>query len=228
MFTLFNGNWSDTLYIFCIRAFIAVTVLPIHEWAHGYVAYRMGDDTAKRLGRLSLNPLRHLDPIGAVALVFTGIGWAKPVPINPNNFQKRKLGMALSALAGPMSNFLIAVIGVVLLKISGMIMYDNHVYYTDAGKIIREILSIVIQVNISLAVFNLLPIPPLDGSRLASYFLPEKTYFGIMKYERIFMLALMIALFMGYLDRPLEIITDAAIRFLDIITYPIDWIYKML
>jgi len=228
MLSFVGMEFTEILYIIAIRAFVAFTVLPIHEWAHGYAAYRMGDNTAKDMGRLSINPIKHLNPIGFALLVLTGIGWAKPVPINPNNFRNPKKGFAVSALAGPISNLIMAFIGMILFKVAVYILRLNYIYHTLLGQTIIKILSIIVVVNISLAVFNLLPIPPLDGSRLATYFLPEKIYFQIMRYERAIMMILMIALFSGTLDVPLGYINDGVIWIFDKLTYPIDLIFRAL
>jgi Zn-dependent protease len=156
--------------------------LPVHEFSHALAAYNLGDDTAKRQGRLTLNPIKHLDPMGAILMIFTGFGWAKPVPINARNFKNRKVGFAVSALAGPVSNFVLAYLAIVLLRLF-RVPIDSF-----AGMFLYY-LSIL---NIGLGVFNLLPVPPLDGSRIFSLLLPEKQYFKIMKYEGVCFLALFI------------------------------------
>jgi Zn-dependent protease len=164
--------------------------LPVHEFSHAYAAYKLGDDTAKREGRLTLNPIKHLDPMGAILMIFTGFGWAKPVPINARNFKNRKTGFAISALAGPVSNFLLAYFAIVLFRISGLPIdsFGGMFYYY---------LAIL---NVGLGVFNLLPIPPLDGSRIFSLVLPEQQYFMIMKYEGICFLLLFVLMQFPFFD----------------------------
>ena len=175
--------------------------LTLHECAHGWVAYRLGDPTAKDLGRLTLNPIRHLDPIGAISLLLFRIGWAKPVPINPRNFKRPRAGMALTAAAGPITNFLIAFVSTFFLLLS----------YNGGEKIpvtsaVTSFLALflyylfrffyLLQVmNIALALFNLLPLPPLDGSRLLTLILPRRAAFWVVRHERqilIFVLIWMI------------------------------------
>ncbi|MBP5348996.1 MAG: site-2 protease family protein [Clostridia bacterium] len=175
--------------------------LTLHECAHGWVAYRLGDPTAKDLGRLTLNPIRHIDPIGAISLLLFRIGWAKPVPINPRNFKRPRAGMALTAAAGPITNFLIAFVSTFFLLLS----------YNGGEKIpvtsaVTSFLALflyylfrffyLLQVmNIALALFNLLPLPPLDGSRLLTLILPRRAAFWVVRHERqilIFVLIWMI------------------------------------
>lgn len=168
-------------------ALAALIALTVHEFSHGYAAYRLGDPTAKAMGRLSLNPLRHLDPIGALCLVFFHFGWAKPVPINPNNFKKPKRDFALTALAGPASNFLLAFLSsffyLLLYTLFSSFAFPNAGMLRVAQNLLY-FLYVFHLVNLGLALFNLFPLPPLDGSRLLGVILPEKAYFGIMKYER--------------------------------------------
>ena len=209
------ANISNSLFTYVVRLIVACTALPVHEAAHAYVASKFGDNTAKYQGRLTLNPMVHLDPIGTLMLVFFGVGWARPVPINPRNFNNPKAGMAISSLAGPVSNVLLALVLMVVYKamlVFGLITSS----FTYA---FIQILGIMISVNVYLSVFNLLPIPPLDGSRLMTYFLPPKYYFGIMQYERYIMIGLLVLLYTGVLDLPLRIISGLIINLLDIMTF---------
>ncbi len=189
--------------------------LTVHEVAHGYAAYRLGDPTARNLGRLSLNPLKHLDPIGTLCMLLAGFGWAKPVPINTRNFKNPRRDMALSALAGPVSNVLLGFAGVLLqaifLKLFGVFppTAERTAYIYQITIIFFAMFT---SLNIGLAIFNLLPVPPLDGSRIFYIFLPPRLYFGIMKYERYISLAIMLALISGVLDRPLSFAMNGIIN----------------
>ncbi len=207
---------------YLLRIPIVLLSLTVHEVAHGYAAYKLGDPTARNFGRLSLNPLKHLDPIGAICMVLFRFGWAKPVPINTRYFKKPKRDMAISALAGPLSNLLMAFITFI---ISAYIVrfgsYGGFFdVYTTAGRlwyIVYLFFYNFFLLNISLAVFNLLPIPPLDGSRILYVLLPDKLYFGVMKYERIIMLVLFAALWIGLLDGILDFVFGLFIAGFDFI-----------
>ena len=209
------------LYTLVLRLIIALIALPIHECAHGYAAYRMGDNTAVRQGRLTLNPLAHFDPIGTLAIILFGFGWAKPVPINPLNFENPKKGMMLSSLAGPLSNIGLALVAMVLYKISYIpaVMGVSGAFFET----IQTFLLLMISINITLGVFNLIPIPPLDGSRIATYFLPQRIYFKIMQYENIIFIVFLVALWFGIFDWPISFISSSVTGILDYITRPIDW-----
>ncbi|WP_242967934.1 site-2 protease family protein [Tepidibacter mesophilus] len=153
-----------------------LVAISIHEFGHGYVAYMLGDDTAKKSGRLSLNPLKHIDPIGFLMLVIARFGWAKPVPINSNNFKNERFGLFFVSIAGVVCNIIFAILCLYLYK------YEKT--YIDMYALNSIILS-AISINIGFAVFNLLPIPPLDGSKILLSILPNKLHYYYFKYEHI-------------------------------------------
>ena len=214
------------LFSILVRAIVLFTAIPIHEAAHAYVADKLGDPTARYRGRLTLNPIAHFDLIGSMAMLFTGIGWAKPVPINPLNFKDTKKGMAISAAAGPISNLIVAAISLALSKIllyAGYGMGVNTVIST-----LYTVFNSMCFINISLAIFNLIPIPPFDGSRIFNYFLPDKWYFKIMEYERYIFIGLFILLFTGILDLPLNVLTGFVFKALDKLTRVVDMFGRMI
>jgi len=164
---------------FLIQIVIVVASITIHEFSHGYSAFLLGDDTAKRAGRLTLNPIRHLDPIGALMLLIVRIGWAKPVPINPYNFKDQKLGTSITAAAGPASNFTIAIIFAVFYRMLQPFAQGSLFLY-----FIVFSFQFTVMINIALGLFNLIPIPPLDGSKIISGFLSDEAYFKWMQWEK--------------------------------------------
>ncbi len=186
---------------FILSALAALIALTVHEYCHGYAAYKLGDDTAKLQGRLTLNPLKHLDPFGAICLVLFHIGWAKPVPVNPRNFKDRKKGFAITAAAGPLSNLILGFIAAFLHLLLFAFVRDmtfeskNFTYHFISNFLL--FLYIFHLINVGLGLFNLLPIPPFDGSRLLNVFLPPKTYFAIMKYERKIYYGVLVWLLLG-------------------------------
>lgn len=166
-----------------------------HEVAHGLVANWMGDDTAKRQGRLTLNPLDHLDPLGTLCMVFFGFGWAKPVPVNPSRFKRPKLGMTLTALAGPVANFLLSFVLIFVAVLLQVALPGQRVALAVAEFFLQTgILSV------GLGVFNLIPIPPLDGSRVLQALLPGRLYYKFFNYQVYFQIALLVLLFLGALN----------------------------
>lgn len=205
-----------------IYALVLFTAFPIHECAHAFAAHLMGDDTAKNQGRMTVNPIKHLDLWGTLLMLFAGFGWAKPVPIDPNNFKNRKLGMALSALAGPVSNLLLAYISMILLKILFILRDRNAGINNFVSDFLLYLFFYGALLNVGLAVFNLLPVPPLDGSRIFTLIFPEKIYFKIMKYENIIFGILFIMVWTGLLDKPLSLLRSAAFVLLDLLSVWVD------
>ncbi len=180
---------------------IIVFALSVHETAHGYVAWKCGDNTAYNLGRLTLNPLKHLDPIGFLMMLAVGFGWAKPVPINVRNFRNPKRGMALCAIAGPAANAILGLLGAVLYGVS--VAWYNSLAVTTTSAFLLTCVSYTADLfylsavyNFLFMAFNLIPLPPFDGSRIALAFLPSKIYFGIMRYEQQIMIGLLVVLFL--------------------------------
>ena len=215
-----HSGSAESLKLSIAIALISIPIfllaLSLHEAAHGFVAYKLGDSTAKLYGRLTLNPFKHFDVIGFVMLMLVGFGWAKPVPIDTRNFKKPKRDMAISAIAGPISNLLLALVFTVLFKLFSLAYsnpaIDDALFLSPPWRLLGVFLYYGIRLNVMFAVFNLLPIPPFDGSRLVLAVLPSHIYFKIQKYERYIMLVLIILLFTGILNVPLsfciEKITD--------------------
>lgn len=198
-----------TIFLYLVRALVMLIAIPFHEAAHAWVSYKLGDSTAKDAGRLSLNPMAHFDLLGALCMVFVGVGWAKPVPTNPRHFKNPKFGMALSASAGPIANILLAFVSMVLYKVIYYITPDTAGW----GFVLFFLLNMA-RLNIMLAVFNLLPVPPLDGSRLMTVFLPQRTYFKIMQYEHYIMMGMFLLLIAGVLDTPLAFLNNVLWNFM--------------
>jgi len=196
--------------------------LSFHEMCHAYAAYKLGDPTARNLGRMTLNPIKHFDPLGFLCMVLFRFGWANPVPINARNFKNPRRGMAISAAAGPVSNLVLALVSAgilrLLLFLTGRFFQEDCILYitqgptaVSTGFILMVILDLMvffgILINLTYAIFNMLPVPPWDGSRVFYVFLPPKWYFGIMKYERVIMIVMMILLCTGFLSGPLSDLT---------------------
>ena len=184
--------------------------LPIHEWAHGFASTKLGDPTPRWQGRLTLNPMAHIDWIGAAGILLFGIGWAKPVQVNARYYKNPKWGMAAVALAGPLSNLVVAFISIFIYGLVFTIFANTSLMYTNAQLffVIEDFFVYIAQINVYLAVFNLIPIPPFDGSRILFTFLPSKYYFKIMQYERYIFIGILVLLYTGVLSTPLAYVSS--------------------
>lgn len=229
------GQWFSQLD-FSVLLELLITVaaallcIMLHECAHGIVAYWLGDPTARQAGRLTLNPIKHIDIIGLIMLAVAKVGWAKAVPVNPNNFKRPKLGMAITAFAGPLCNVLLAFVTIIVAAITDLCYQINGgqwLYYVSYFFMYAGMLSC------GLAVFNLIPIPPLDGSKILAMVLPERTYRVWMRYEHFGMILLIALVF--FLPKLIPGISplDSAISGLwsglwSIAQYPVKWIMTLL
>ena len=197
---LWNALDFSSLRETLLRVAAVLLCLVLHETCHGIAAYCLGDPTAKREHRLSLNPLRHIDWVGLLAMVLTGVGWAKPVPVNPNYFKHPKRGMAITALAGPVSNLLLALV----LLFGAKLLYVRALATGEFSQLWFSFLLNTAMLSIGLGVFNLIPIPPLDGSKVLAALLPDRQYQWLMRYERFGMLVLMALVLFGSLSNVLS------------------------
>ena len=218
LFDILSGRYTGIQILAGVFAsvFVVFCTLPIHEYAHALVATKLGDQTPRLQGRLSLNPMHHLDPIGALMIILLGFGYAMPVAVNARNFKKPKVGMALTALAGPCANLLMALIFLLLKNIVMAISTTNVLAIA-----LLYFFVFAASINVGLAVFNLLPIPPLDGSRILQLIIPQKYYFKFMQYERYIILVVFALLFFNVLNKPLSWLQSVVYNALDfIVSYP--------
>ena len=220
LFSLIRGQLDFPTALANVLAILVIVflVLPFHEWAHAFTASKLGDTSIKYRGRLTLNPLAHIDPFGALALLLFGFGWAKPVPVDPRNFKNPKVGMAITALMGPVSNLVAAFVG--LLIYYTLWAATPGLFRSEFGGYVYTFLNFYIQVNINLAVFNLLPIPPLDGSKIMFTFLPDKAVNFFYQYQMIFFAVLFILIYTGPLTAVLSFLSNNVL-------YGLDWLARL-
>ena len=220
-------NGFDIVTLLITILVLAIS-LSFHEMAHAWSANRLGDDTAALQGRLTMNPIAHLDPIGSLVFLLAGIGWAKPVPINPSRFSKSKTikqGIMLTSLAGPMSNLFLAAVSLIILNIILTFFLLFGAVDNAMADVLIQLRFFMFSANVTLAVFNLLPVPPLDGYKIFGSMLPDRIYYKIMGYERyIGMVFLLLILFgRGVLGTILSIIR---LPFEIVILQPIMWVFN--
>ena len=202
--TFWNGlDWSALADI-VFSVLPALVCITLHELAHGYAAYRLGDRTAKNAGRLTLNPIRHIDWLGLIMMVSFRFGWAKPVPVNMRNFKNPRLGMAITAAAGPLCNLALGAVFLFGYGLAWTPLIEANTAMADAA---LRALATAAYLSLSLAVFNLLPISPLDGSKVVFSFLSDSAYARLMRYERYGMVLLLVLVWTGILGRPLSAVT---------------------
>ena len=204
-----SGNIVVILMSVLASLFLVFCVIPMHEYAHAWMAYKMGDKSIKLRGRLTMNPLAHIDPVGAIMIALIGFGWGRPTPVDERNFKDPRKGIALTALAGPVANLLL---GFVLLFIATAFYSLSGIVETILGVAIYNFLYISAQITIYLAVLNLIPIPGFDGFSVLSVFLTDKQYYTIMANQQMISLVVIVLLFSGMLSKPLSLIADLIIQ----------------
>lgn len=203
---LLSGSMGKYAIVSILLTIPAVLMsLTIHEVCHGLAAYRCGDPTAKNFGRLTLNPIKHLDPFGTICMLLFGFGWAKPVPIQPRNFRHFRRGMVITAAAGPLSNFCIGIICTIFCCITELIYIKARATgAADVLVILYSFFEISSFLNFAFFVFNMIPLPPFDGSRIFFVFLPPKYYMAVMKYERVIMIVFLLLLNLRIVNLPIQ------------------------
>ena len=230
-----EGDWRTYAIHLLLSLPIILFALSLHETAHGFIASKLGDPTAKSLGRLTINPFKHLDPIGFLCMILFGFGWAHPVPINSRYFKKPRRDMALTALSGPVSNFLAAILFALLYGVGELVFVMTvgkglvtNITLITLMQYFNTFLYYGISLNVTLAVFNLIPIPPLDGSRIVSAFLPPMVAYKYLKYERYISLVLMALLILTPLSDLIHMVTGAVTLVFLIISKLPAFIFELL
>ncbi len=226
MIFLLNNLLHLDLTTIVARILVLLTSLSFHELAHAYVADKLGDNTARNMGRITMNPLAHLDPVGTIMILLVGFGWAKPVQVDSRNFKNQRKGMAAVALAGPLANFLLAFITLVLGKTVWWIAILNN----SAGTIVQNIISILYSMsftNIALGVFNLIPVPPLDGSKVLGAFFSNDFYFKMMHYSQYSYIFLGILYITGLASTIVSFFSNIIFNGFDVLSGFVDIIFRM-
>lgn len=210
---LLSGNFTLQNIIAQILAVLVIIflILPFHEWAHAFTASLLGDKGIKQRGRLSLNPLSHIDPMGALCMILFGFGWARPVPVDSRYFKNPKVGMAITALMGPVANLVAGFVGLIIYNVL-YTAFPQFMYTNGFGQFLTMFMSFYIRVNVNLAVFNLLPIPPLDGSKILFTFLPDKAVEFCYRYQMIFFFALFALISFGPLSALLSYLSNGLMQ----------------
>ncbi len=225
---MFSFLQSDFLLVLARIAGLLLAI-PFHEVSHALVSDKLGDHTARDLGRLNLNPIKHFDMMGFLCMMLIGVGWAKPVPINPSFYKNPRKGMALTAIAGPLSNFLLAYVAFAFYKTftysADLLLQNNSV--TQILLTIATFLFYFSILNLNLTMFNMLPIPPLDGSRVFGLLLPKSMYFKVMGYGRYLMFAVLILVYLGVLQGPLSFLNNLGVQILYYGTIYIDLLFRI-
>ena len=195
---LFRGDMRGFLVTLCLMLPAVIICLTVHECAHGWAARALGDRTAQRAGRLTLDPMAHIDPTGFICMLIFGFGWARPVPVNVSGFRmkNRKLGMALVALAGPASNLILALICYVITLLMGYKFAGDAMFFQT----VTLFFSYIASLSVGLGVFNLIPIPPLDGSRVLNAFVPYSVQAKLERYQSVILLAVIFVVYFGLFD----------------------------
>ncbi len=220
------GGIAEAAVIIFSYLITFILATPFHECAHGYMAKLLGDTTAEERGRLTMNPIAHLDPMGTIALLIFGVGWANPVPVNPRRARKvsMKAAMAITSAAGPVSNFILAFAFILLMKIIIVVSPGNIgvLGYSVSNYVIGYLvlaLNMIAEINLRLGVFNLImPIPPFDGSRIFLSFLPTEYYFKIMRYERYILIIVLVLLYTNILTVPFGAVSNLLYNGMNFIT----------
>lgn len=213
---------NDYIFNLLIKAVVLFTAVPVHECAHAWAAHKLGDDTSRDQGRITLNPFRHLSLFGSLMMMLLGFGWGKPVSVDARNFKNPRRDMMLTSLAGPASNFIMAFLAMVVFRVLLIYGYIMGVEGAVWGSAVFYYIALI---NLSLAVFNFLPIPPLDGSKIFNAILPERIYFKIMQYENLIFIALFVAVRAGLLDKPLAFLNDLAYN---IMVFMTNWVENLM
>lgn len=215
-----NLDWSviTSMLMSVIPALVCIT---LHELSHGFVAHKLGDNTAKNMGRLTLNPIKHIDIFGLIMMIAFKFGWAKPVPVDMRNFKHPKRDMAITALAGPVSNVLICC---VVLFIYGIIFLPCTLSGSEFWGDVLDMVYLTAYLSIALAIFNIIPVPPLDGSKVLFSLMSDEAYLKLMRYERYGMILLLILIATDILAKPLQTVTGAVFKFLFVFA---EWGYDL-